>query len=308
MKTYDELVQQWNNCHGKGQILVDSSHPLRMYLNINQNGNKELLVPIPKYENRFKNTAAIGVSNYKNQDSKYLAIELLQPALEAEYISLCFDLIESSRPYSSSSDSLHALLNTFKKWFFLLSDPRREILPEKEIRGLLGELQFIMDELDSGISEDRLIDAWKTHRDASRDFIFDDTWSEVKTIEPTKDYCTISSLDQLDHDNSGYLVVYRLEKTDEKNPFGISLNGMVEKVRNRLGFQAETELNQKLISKGYAHHKQYDQLLFAFTGKARYLVDETFPCIPKSMLSSAIIRADYDIRLSKIERWRMNGQ
>lgn len=307
MKTYDELSQQWNNCHGKGQILVDSSHPLRMFLNINDKGNKELLVPTPRDEKRFKSTAAIGITNYKNQESRYLAIELIQSSLETEYICLCYDLIESSRNYNSSKESLKALFESFKKWYFLLSDPRREILPDREIRGLLGELQYIIDELNSGANEDIIIGAWRIHKDASRDFVFDSTWSEIKTIEPTKEYITISSLEQLDHDADGKLIIYRLESVEETNPLGVSLNQKVTEIRDRIGFQAETVFNQKLLSKGYSYHEQYDVLLYSFAGKSVYHVDETFPCILKDNLSPAIIRANYDIRISQIERWHIDG-
>lgn len=308
MKTYDELKQQWNSCHGQGQVLVDSTHPLRMYLNINVDGNKEILIPVKHPEKRFKSTASIGIRNYENKDSKYFAIELLQPKLESEYVYLCYDLIESSRSYSSCTESLNALFEVLKKWYYLLADPRREILPEREIRGLLGELQYMLNEIVSGKDELAVIDAWKTHQDASRDFVFDDSWSEIKTIESTKDYITISSIDQLDHDTPGMLAVFKVVKTEETDPTGISLNDMVKKVRNMIGFQAETELNQKLLSRGYSYNEQYDHLLFLFKGVSLYCVDEEFPCITRNMLPRAIIRADYDIRLNQIERWKVDGQ
>lgn len=307
MKTYDELQQQWNSCHGHGQVLVDSTHPLRMYLNINADGNKEILIPVKRPEKRFKSTVAIGIRNYENKDNKYLAIELLQPVLESEYVCLCYDLIEASRPYSSRTESLKALLETLKKWYYLLADPKRDILPEKEIRGLLGELQFILDELSSGKDEHDVINSWRIQKDASRDFIFDNTWSEIKTVESTKDYITISSIEQLDHDTLGTLVVYKLDRTEETDLTGISLNSMVENIRNRLSFQTETELNQKLLSKGYTYNEQYDHLLFLFKGVSHYSVESDFPCITRDQLPPAIIRADYDIRLNQIERWHIDG-
>ena len=307
MKTFEALRQQWNSCHGQGQVLVDASHPLRMYLNINSAGNKEILVPVNRPEKRFKSTAAIGINNYENRESRYVAIELLQPMLEAEYVCLCYDLIEASRPFASRTESLKALFEALKKWYYLLADSKRDILPEREIRGLLGELQYMQKELASGKDENVVINAWKIHKDASRDFVFDDFWCEVKTIESTKDYITISSIDQLDHNSLGQLIVFKLDRTDDIDPAGVTLNAMVEQVRNKLGFQAETELNQKLLSRGYSYNEQYDQISFLFHGENRYRVDTSFPCITKASLPAAIIRADYDIRLSMIERWRVDG-
>ena len=308
MKTYDDIRKQWNSCHGQGQVLVDSTHPLRMFFNINENGNKEILIPVKHPENRFTPTAAIGIRNYEDFNKiKYFAIELLEPRLESEYVSLCYDLIESSRQYSSEAESLKALFEALKKWYYLMADQKRDILSEREIRGLLGELQYIADELASGKDELDLINAWKVHKDASRDFIFDDSWSEVKTVESTKDYITISSIEQLDHDKPGELIVFRLDKTEETDLAGVSLNYMVDSIRNRISFQTETELNQKLLSKGYVKNEQYDHYLFLFKGISRYRVENDFPCITREMLPSSIIRADYDILLNQIERWQVNG-
>ena len=306
MKTFDELKQQWNSCHGQGQVLVDANHPLRMYLNINSKGNKEILIPITRWEKRFKSTAAIGISNYESKSNKYFAVELLQPQLEAEYVCLCFDLIESSRHCSSSSDARRVLFDSLKKWFYLLAESKHDILPENEIRGLLGELKYMLWEIDSGKEDITVIDAWKIHKDSSRDFIFDDTWSEVKTAESTKDYVTISSIEQLDHDSPGTLIVYKLDKTSETDPSGVSLNDMVELLRNKIGFQAESLLNQKLLSKGYVFNEQYDSILFLIKGCNHYKIDNSFPQIKRNALSSAILRAQYDLQLAQIERWRIN--
>ena len=105
MKTYNDLIEQWNKCQGSGQVLVDYMHPLRMYLNINDSNNKELLIPVEKAENRFKSTLAIGVNNYRNSEKNFMAVELLDNKYEDEYLSLCFDLIESSRDYNDENKS-----------------------------------------------------------------------------------------------------------------------------------------------------------------------------------------------------------
>ncbi len=307
MKTYDELIQQWNSCARGGQVLVDATHPLRMFLNVNEKGEKEILVPVRELVTKFKPTVAIGIENYDTREGKYFAIRLLLPQLETEYVCLCFDLIESSRECASEASARNVLFETLKKWYSLLADTRREILPEREMKGLFGELQYLLDELDEGFDEQTLIDGWTTHKDASRDFVFDSTWSEIKTIEPSKDYISISSIEQLDHDCDGLLVVYRVEKVELMGMGGESLNDIVEKLRNKLGFQAELVFNQKLLSKGYAYNALYDEYLFARRSKDVYIVDESFPRISKDMIHGAIVRATYDIRLNSINDWRTNG-
>ena len=91
MKTYDDLLSRWDSCRG-GQILVDHQHPIKnMFLNINEKGNRELLIPVKKPIKKFQSTEAIGITNYKAPGSYYFAIELLSENLVKEYACLCFE-------------------------------------------------------------------------------------------------------------------------------------------------------------------------------------------------------------------------
>ena len=67
---------------------------------------------------------------------------------------------------------------------------------------------------------------------------------------------------------------------------------------------AEAVLNRKLLAKGYTYNEHYEEYLFAFNGKDRYLVDSSFPRISKSDLAPAIKSAKYELYLSGIEEWR----
>lgn len=303
MKTYDELLQRWNNCQG-GQILVDHLHPIRMYLNITATQHRELLIPVEKPVSSFRSTEAIGIRNYKNSDGYFFGIELLSENLINEYACLCFDLIESSRGASSGQGAIKVLFATFMKWYTLMASARVSILSDREIRGLMGELMFISDIVECGFDENKLIDAWTTHKDASRDFIFDDTWCEIKSIKTSNDYITVSSLDQLDHNMDGKLVVYRLDSVDITVPNAYTLNSLVDLVKGKLGIDSRTELSRKLLSKGYTANELYDSLFYIFGKKSTYNVDASFPRISKDMISPAISAAEYEILLSKVEEWR----
>ena len=305
MKTADELKMQWNKCHGIGQVLVDHTHPLSLYLNINSSGNKELLIPVKQKAKFFKSTVSLGVNYYTNLNNTFLGIELLNEELENEYISLCLDLIESSRNCVDSELSRKKIIETFKKWYFLLADKKNEILSEIEIRGLIGEVRFMLDELDSGKPDDAIVTAWKVYKDSSRDFIYDDVWYEIKTIQSTKDYVTISSLDQLGHDSNGFLTVYVLDKSNQNTLDSITLNSLIGELKSKFSFRSGVALDKKLLLKGYQHNKKYDEIPFVVKGKTVYLVNQSFPCLTRSNVSDAICNAEYDIRLSKIDKWKV---
>ena len=305
MKTCDDLLEKWNKCNGVGQLVVDHTHPLHMYLNINSSGNKELIIPTDKQEKRFESTYAIGVRNYENKNSFFFAIELLLPELETEFLSLCFDLIESSRRCSDEKAARNALFATFKKWYELLSKRAQNILPLNEIKGLIGEIQFIIDGIMSSTDADLIIDAWKIHKDASRDFVFDDSWSEIKAIESTKDYVTISSVEQLDSESDGELVIYRLDSSSDNGSF--DLNEKIAELTSMIGISTETKLNQKLIAKGYSYNADYCKYRFMIRGKDVFNVDESFPRIRRSEIHPSIRNAKYDLSINLIRGWCKNG-
>ena len=186
-----------------------------------------------------------------------------------------------------------------------MADVHLGILPLHEIRGLMGEIKYMIDELSSKRHEQELINAWTTHKDASRDFVFDETWDEIKTIQSTSDYISISSVDQLDHDMDGFLTVYRLDQVRKESEKAYTLNSIIQELQGRLSMSAEAVLNRKLLAKGYTYNDHYEEYLFVFSRKDRYLVNSSFPRISRSDLAPAIKSAKYELLLSEIEEWRL---
>jgi len=302
MKTYKDLISRWDVCNG-GQILVDHTHPIKMYLNINKKGNRELLIPVSKPVTQFRTTEAIDVKNYKNRNSYFLSIELLADSLINEYASLCFDIINSSREYATQGEALDALFVAFNKWYYLMADASFNILPMHQLRGLMGEVNFMIDAIISGCSDQVIINAWTVHKDASRDFIFDDTWNEIKTIQSSSDYITISSIEQLDHDMDGHLTVYKMDKVNKETAGTYTLNSIIDKLKEMISISNEHILNYKLLAKGYVYSEEYDNYVFEFRDKKCYVVNDTFPRIRRDALPVAIKSAKYEILLNKINDW-----
>lgn len=303
MKTYKDLISRWDTCNG-GQLLVDHQHPIKnMYLNINEKGNRELLIPVSNPVTQFHTTEAIGISNYKNRNTYFFSIELLVDSLINEYASLCFDIINSSRECATQQDALDTLFIAFRKWYYLMADVHLDTLPLHQLRGLMGEVKFILDSVTSGQSDLDVINAWTTHKDAARDFIFDDTWNEIKTIQSSSDYITISSIEQLDHDMDGYITVYKLDKASHDTTSAYTLNSLINELKDVVSVSAEPMLNRKLLAKGYVYNEKYDEFLFVFNGRSQYIVNESFPRISRDGLSAAIKSAQYEIILSRINEW-----
>ena len=163
----------------------------------------------------------------------------------------------------------------------------------------------MIDEIKASRNDVLLATAWKIHKDSSRDFVFDDTWDEVKTIETSKNYVTISSLDQLDNDSEGRLVIYRLNYANDTHSF--DLNEKVDELKSVVGFQAEAELSKKLLAKGYSYSTEYEKHRFVFDGRMDYRVDDQFPTIRRTDVDPAILNAKYDLDIGMIRRWQIDG-
>ncbi len=94
--------------------------------------------------------------------------------------------------------------------------PNNGGMNDNEVMGLIGELLFMQDYMIPHYGVDMALDSWmgpeKTHKDYSTESV----WYEIKAISAGKDSVKISSLEQLDGDDEGYLAIYCLEK-DESN-------------------------------------------------------------------------------------------
>ena len=77
------------------------------------------------------------------------------------------------------------------------------------------------------------MESWMGPLLGHKDFEIDDTWYEVKSVNENAIQVTISSLEQLESDVNGYLVVVRLEDTSSVSGCSINLNEVVISVAEK---------------------------------------------------------------------------
>ena len=138
-----------------------------------------------------------------------------------------------------------------------------------------------------------------------KDFEIDDTWYEIKSVNENALQVKISSLEQLESDKKGHLIVVRLEDTSTVAENSININkltaeiiGLITDVENLSVFQT------KLDNIGYSFDEEYNSWNFLYKGRQSYYVDEAFPRIRKQDVDSAIGNAQYTIMLNGIERFK----
>lgn len=180
-----------------------------------------------------------------------------------------------------------------------------EILSEHEIKGLIGELLFLKDEMFPlwGISNS--ISSWTGPDASKKDFSIENTWYEIKTIEYGKKTVGISSLEQLESLVDGVLVVYQLEKMSSGFN-GITLNNLINEILHMVSLLPDKQLFiDKLHKVGFSFSDVYDEYVYDKRELSKYRVNESFPKLVKNRVPQAIAKAAYEITLSEIIKYKL---
>lgn len=222
------------------------------------------------------------------------------------FCTFCQDLLDSVRMTNDDETAYHILRSRYYSWRQLFR-PDNTRMTETEIMGLIGELLFLKDYMIPNRGIDVALDSWMGPEKTHKDFSDQQDWFEVKTISFGKESVRISSIEQLDSDIDGTLVVYELEKMSPSFD-GIRINQLVNSIIALLVnvHQRETFI-AKLQLFGFDFSNENDNLVFALKNMYKYKVDtQDFPRLHRSLLPNAIARAQYELLLTEIEPFKLN--
>lgn len=303
----EELLRRWDECpnDGTSQIRVDATHLLDIFISRSVIGNRQIMLITKRRIKKLKSSNSISVEHLLTADGKFVVkFELQRSGLDLEFVYLCYDLIESSRVFTKEDDAVNNFAEKFYRWQLLLDNAKSDLLSDIEVKGLIGELLFIQSKLSKGEDAQKIIDAWKIHEEAERDFVFEDSWFEIKSVGTGADNIKISSLEQLDHNISGEVVVYFIDKLNAETQGAITLPLLIETTIHTLSISSALQLfNKKLLQKGYVARAEYKDKYFKFSHRQRYNVDKDFPKITRASVSPQIVSAHYEISIRAIYDW-----
>ena len=223
------------------------------------------------------------------------------------FCTFCQDLLESVRVTYDDETAYHTLRSRYYSWRQLFR-PDNARMTESEIMGLIGELLFLRDYMIPVRGIDVALDSWMGPEKTHKDFSDQQDWFEVKTISFGKESVRISSIEQLDSDVDGTLIVYELEKMSPSYE-GIRLNKLVNSIISMLANASQREtFMAKLQLFGFDFSNENDNLVFALRNEYRYRVDTVmFPRLHRAILPDAITRVQYELLLSEIEQFNINS-
>lgn len=234
----------------------------------------------------------------------YLRFSLANSELLEHFCTFCQDLIDATDSVKDEVIAYKKLCGRFVAWKKLFK-PSHGKLTEIEIMGLIGELLFLRNRLIPKYGYEKAISSWMGPEKTHKDFSADDMWYEIKTTNVGKEHVHISSIEQLDSDTIGYLVVFGLERMSATYD-GVKLNSLVFSILGSINSEFMKEVfMEKLSAFGYNYNEEYDNLVYEVRTKDTYEVRDNFPRIKRCDLPIAICKAQYDILLTELEPFKI---
>jgi hypothetical protein len=133
--------------------------------------------------------------------------------------------------------------------------------------------------------------------------MYPDGWFEVKSVGVSAVAVTISSLEQLDCQDEGCLIVIRLDKVAPDRTGAFSLNDIIHRISKMLNADALDLLRAKLSAYGYIDLQEYSDPKYYCAGQQAYCVDDTFPRLTAKTVPAQIVSAHYDLNLPSLVDW-----
>lgn len=285
-------------------VRVSDSHPLELYLGKNEKG-----YPTLRYNGAFQPVKVIGNSLLEIKQVRtceYNSLLFSFNSLDnlSLFYNFCEDIISQTDNYSGTNGYIEIVnrYNQWKKMFYGSS----KLLNENEIIGLIGELMFLKTFAIGKYGTTAGLSGWSGPEPTHKDFSYGDDWFEIKTINSFKNSIFISSIEQLDSENDGRLIVYRMEKMSPCFN-GVSLNKLVGDIMQSLALDTDKDiLIEKLKQVGYAYNEVYDNYVYNYISFDAYLVNSDFPRLKADRLPVGIGKVQYEVLLTQIEKFKEN--
>lgn len=306
----EDLKNKWNQLRRLKayQQRLDPEHPMNFFAGCNEEGKDELILITESEPAEMKSSKELRIDKRRRQtDGRWATQIILADSSNADiFAKLCVDLLDFSRNCSSEQDGLTKVARRFSSWQKLFASGSKG-MTESVMKGLIGELTFALNYLSKSFSWDEIVESWLGPEGGDRDYVMNNSWYEVKAIATGKNYITISSLNQLEVNEEGYLVQYFVDRSNKMDDKAFTLSSVVSNVRSACKNSPVTleKLSNKLLGIGYFNQDNPEDLYFTCSNAALYKVGKDFPRLITESVPVGIIGARYDISLALIEKWRV---
>lgn len=283
----------------------DSTHPFDIYIGTNRKGLKSLAIVLDADREPIDSSRTISVDYYNREDGNIMiSFGLEDNSLSDLFYRFCDDMIESLKN-EVPTDGFLPIIKRWSTWIRFFSKANLA-LTENEVRGLIGEILFLRSSMLPKYGVSRSLEAFIGVGKAHKDFEIEDTWYEVKTIHNGARTAKISSIEQLDSSKDGFLEIVTLDQGTLGLDDYVTLNKIVSDFRSSLNDKNASIFDEKMRESGYVHDSRYDEYVYVVISMDEYRVKGGFPRIKKDTLPVGVVKANYDIDIATINKYRVS--
>lgn len=303
------LQQQWDSIRYKdgGFMQIDTQHPLEWHIGYQSISQRTLLLVCDIEIDVVESSKSMAVNRRRREmDNRWtLTFELLRDEQRSVFAILCCDIIEHSRHGANEKEAIALVLTRYKQWNRLLESQKSGMMDEQNRKGLLGELLFLEERIDTFDSELAAIQGWLGAEAGDQDFMYRDGWFEIKSIGASATSISISSMEQLACEEVGELVIMRIDKAAPDKVGAVSLNDIVYRILDRISsnIDALDLFRSKLAAYGYIDLYEYSQQKYYCSAMQCYRVDQAFPRLTRQSVPTQIVSVHYELSLPALLPW-----
>lgn len=313
LRTYDtrtQLLAFWKAEDLAAYQRVSAAHPLDFYAGHSPTRAWELLLVSSFEPQGMRHSGAVSVDTRKRHDGTWAIVVTLVSSDEKDvFVQLCVDLIDSSVDQPSSAQGIRFVVRRFRKWQRLLEQGHSGLLPVTAVKGLLGELLWLERFSLQRYTPITAVEGWQGPAAADRDFVYDAAWYEVKTIVSGSNEVTISSIEQLDVDRNGEMVVISLDRAPATDALHINLPRVISSVESHLADPFSLDLfRDKLLEAGYMDRPEYADMCFTVGLVRRYRIDQEFPRLRRRLIPAEVTEGSYKLSLNSLSSWLIEDE
>lgn len=287
---------------------ADENHPLDFFITYDENGAMQMILTIDFLPPIPASSRQLSVRANARHDGKYaLCFSLADKSLREQYVSLCWDIMNCTSAITDKKRGTAAAIKRFCLWQRLFAEGKSRQLSDAEIKGLIGELCVLKQVVLANYTPNAALTGWVGPIGADRDFEMPAEWYEVKAVSLSKDTVSISSLDQLDTDTEGSLLIARIEKASPNTPGYFTLNSLVNEIAAGLAdLESRTMFDMRMASTKYDPADPRAEEPYVLHRIEVYRTDRDFPRIRRSKVPVSISNAAYDLSIPGLQGWRQN--
>lgn len=294
--------------HGTtGVKLVEVDHPLEIYVGADDAGRAKLQIRTGEQPKIPPLSELVVVDRMKTHDSWLLSLTLQDPRFNEVFVRLTSHLVDRSRVTKTEAAALDALSQVFDQWRRLLQPKPVGRLSLEALRGLVGELWFLLEVAAVARGTADAVEGWSGPLGSPQDFWYPDAGSsEIKAVGISARDIRISSAEQLDVEGME-LVVIVVEQVSECTTSSVSLVDLVSRVSSKLNAEGADHDGLELRFRRLGvdlNDPFYADTSFVIENTSRYTVTEEFPAIRASQLPSEISHVQYTLARASLESFK----